>query len=237
MGRGQVGDGDQLDSIAIDGVAHGRAGENFDFELRRGTRWNTANVGGGMEIQFGGAVAKQVDHANNIVLVEMPALMKSEQRVGRAEAALDHHAARPSRQGAENNRLDELARDIVTPEPQRRHHTLAREANAGDFVLDGEIDQDIGEQWMKVKIQMTVDVIEAADRFEMTLDLRAEFVGHFRAHRGIEKITYPREHGILEKAHGGIDSAAKLRRVEDATTAAYDGVPANAELGLLAAQV
>src|SRR4029077_5001416 len=133
-----------------------------------------------MEIQLGGAVAKLVDHADDIVLVEMPALMKSEKRVGRAEPALGHHPACPLRQDDENNRLDKLARNIVAPKPQRRDNTFAREANAWHFVLGGELDQNVGEQWMNVKIQMTVDVIQIADEFEMALDLGAKFVRHFR---------------------------------------------------------
>ena len=189
-----------------------------------------------MKIQFGGAVAKLVDYADDIVFVEMPALMKSEERIGRAQAALGHHPARPARQGAENDRLDELARDIVAPKPQRRDYTLAREADTRNFVLDGEIDQDGGEQWMNVKIQMSVDVIQIAYEIQMVLDLGAKFVGHFRAHRAVEEVTHPGENGILEEAAGGIDGARKMRRAEEAATAAYDGVQANVERGILSRQ-
>jgi len=60
---------------------------------------------------------------------------------------------------------------------------------------------------MHVKIQMTVDVSQIADEFQMTLDLRAKFVGHFRAHRAVEEVTHPGENGILEEVPGGIDRA------------------------------
>ena len=125
---------------------------------------------------------------------------------------------------------------MVAAKPQRRHHTFAGEADAGDFVLDGELDKDIGEQWMHVKIEMTVDVIQIADEIQMPLDLRAKFVGHFRAHRAVEEVTHPGENGILEEVSGGIDRAREMRRVEDASTAAYDGVQANVERGILSRQ-
>src|SRR4029077_8829084 len=90
---GQIDEGDQLDGVAIDRIAHARTGKDFDFELRGGDRRNFANVGGRMKIQLGGAVAELVDHAEDIVLVEMPALMKSEQRISGAEPAIGHHPA------------------------------------------------------------------------------------------------------------------------------------------------
>jgi len=89
---------------------------------------------------------------------------------------------------------------------------------------------------MNVKIQMTVDMIQIADQFQMPLDLRAKFVGHFRAHRAVEEVTHPSHHGILDEVPGGIDRTAQMRRVEDASAAAYNGVQANVERGILARQ-
>jgi len=98
------------------------------------------------------------------------------------------------------------------------------------------LDQDIGEQWMYVKIEMTVDVIQIADEFEMPLDLRAKFVGHFRAHRAVEEVTHPRENGIFQKMSGRSDRAVKMCRAENASTAAYNGVQANVERVILSRQ-
>src|SRR5258708_40302421 len=78
----EIGESGQLDPVASDRLAHARTGENFDFELRPRLGRYTTNVGRWMKIQLGGAVAKPLDHAHDIVLVEMPALMKSEQSIG-----------------------------------------------------------------------------------------------------------------------------------------------------------
>jgi hypothetical protein len=66
--------------------------------------------------------------------------------------------------------------------------------------------------------------------------LRAKFVGHFRAHRAVEEVAHPAENGILDEAAGRIDRAAKMCRGEGASTAAYDGVQANVERGMLSRQ-
>src|SRR5712692_3186823 len=182
-----------------------------------------------MEIQLGDAIAKPPDHTHDIILAEMTALMKSEQSVGRSEPALAHYPARPPRQGAEDSRLDELAGRVVASKSQRRHHTLAREAKTGNFVLDGKVDQNVGEQWMNMKIQMTVDMVEIAHQFEMPFDLCAKFGGHFGAHRSIEEVTHSGQHGIPDELPGRPDRAAKLRRVEHAPAPADGRMQADIE--------
>ena len=73
---------------------------------------------------------------------------------------------------------------------ERRHHALARQPDARHFVFDGEVNQNIGEQRMDVKVQMAVDMVEVADQLEMPLDLRAQLVGHRGAHRAVEEISH-----------------------------------------------
>src|SRR5260370_26627716 len=232
----EVGESGQLDPVAIDRLAHARTGENFDFVLRPRLRRYTANVGRRMEIQLGGAVAKPLDHADDIVLVEMTARREYEQRVGRAESALGHHPVGPPRQGAENSPLEELARHAVAIESKRRHHTFARETKIRNFVLDGKVDQNVGEDRMDMKIQMSVDMVEIADQFEMPFGLRAKFVGHFGAHRTVEEVTHPREHGILDEAPRRIDRTAKPPVFEDAPALANDRMQADVECWIMTRQ-
>src|ERR1017187_10432159 len=75
----KIGKRDQFDSISIDRIAHTPAGENLDLELRLDRRRNSADIGGRMEIKFRGAIADTIDHAHDVILAQMTALMKSKQ--------------------------------------------------------------------------------------------------------------------------------------------------------------
>ena len=191
----------------------------------------------GMKIQLGGAVADSIEHADDVVLAQMTALMQAEQRVGRGETPRRHHAAGAARERAEDYRLDQLAGGVVLAEAQRRHHALAREANARHFVFDGKLDENIGEQRMDVEIQMAVDMIEVADEFEMTIDLRAQLVGHRCAERAIEEIAHAGADWAVDelarRAHRGTES----RRVEDTASPANDGMQADVESRIVARDV
>src|SRR5208337_3497325 len=169
----KIGERDQLDSVSGDRIAHARASENLDLELRLGRGRDSADIGGRMEIQFRSSVADTIEHADDVILAQMTALVKSEQRVGRDEAALRHHAAGSARERAEDKRLDELAGSVIPAQTQRRQHALAREPEARHFVFDGEVNQNISEERMDVEIQVAVDMVEVADELEMALDLRA----------------------------------------------------------------
>src|SRR5208337_2366736 len=175
-----------------------------------------------------------IEHADDVILAQMTALVKSEQRVGRDEAALRHHAAGSARERAEDKRLDELAGSVIPAQTQRRQHALAREPEARHFVFDGEVNQNISEERMDVEIQVAVDMVEVADELEMALDLRAQFVGHRSAHRAIKKISHPRADGAVDelarRTHGGAES----RGIEQTASAADDSMQADVERGIVA---
>ena len=146
--------------------------------------------------------------SNNVILAQMPALMESEQRVGRAETARRHQSARSPRQRAKDHRLDQLARRVILAQPQRRDHALARQPDTRHFVFDGEVNQDVGEERMDVEIQVAVDMVEIADQLQMQLDLSAAFVGNFGAQGAVEEIAHPAVHRIFDEAAGVVDQPA-----------------------------
>src|SRR5882757_397189 len=82
---GKIGERDQFDSISRDRCAHPRAGQNLDLELCLGGGRNSADVSSRMKIQFRGAVADSIEHADYVVFAQMPALVQSVQRIGRGE--------------------------------------------------------------------------------------------------------------------------------------------------------
>src|SRR5260370_34257014 len=115
--------------------------------------------------------------------------MQPKQPIGSADAMRVELAAEATGQCAENDRFDQFARRMIARECKRREHRLARKADARDAILGSEIHQQIGDHRMSMKIQMAVEMIEAADQLQVKVDLCAAFVGEGRATAAAEEIT------------------------------------------------
>jgi hypothetical protein len=125
---------------------------------------------------------------------------------------------------------------MITAQTQGSGHALARKPDARHFVLDGKVDENIGEQRMNVEVQMAVDVVEIADELEVTLDLRAQFVGHRGTHRAIEVVAQTRSYGIVGELARRVHCRAESRSTEHAATEADDSMQTNVERGIVARQ-
>ena len=102
-------------------------------------------------------------------------LIKPEKPIGRFDSAFRRHPARPPRQSAEDHRLDQLAGGAIARDRERRENRLRGKPDAWNLIFLRQLDEDIGERGMHMKIQMAVDVIQVSDQFQMQLDLRAAF--------------------------------------------------------------
>ena len=130
--------------------------------MRRGGGRDTTDVGGRMEIQLGGAVADPIDHPHDIVLAQMPALMKSNS--ASVEVSPRSVIRRRVRRDSVRKIADSTSLRVALSRRSRSVVvTLARKPDARHFVFDGKVNQNICEQRYNVEIQMAVDMIEVAD--------------------------------------------------------------------------
>src|ERR1700685_37576 len=101
---------------------------------------------------------------------------------------------------------------MIARERERGEDRPPREPDASHAILDTQVDQDVGDNGMNVKVEMPIDMVEAADQFQVKLDLRTDFITQPGPKVTIEVVAHASTHGTFEKISRGIDDAGKTIR-------------------------
>ena len=115
-----------------------------------------------------------------------------------------------------------------------RPYRLPGKPHVRHSVLGCQIEQDIGEHGMDVKIEVPVDMIEIANQLQMSLYLGAQFVAQAAANPVIEEISHTGEDGIIGEARRRAGDAGEALRRQKAAAAANHGMKANVEARIVA---
>src|SRR5579859_7370849 len=187
-----------------------------------------------MEIDLGRTRTQPRDNPGDVIRGEMAALMEPEEPIGRADTGCVEQWVGAARERAKDRCLDQLARGVIASEREGREDRFARKAHTGNAVLAKQLDEQIGDHRMDMKIQMTVDMIQVADELQMKIDLGADLVAKHRADTAIEEIAHPSHHRIARELTAPVSDTAHLRGRGDTEAAADDEMEADVERGIVA---
>src|ERR1700680_1018228 len=117
-----------------------------------------------MEIEFGQPRPQARDHSEHVIVGQVAALMEAEEPIGGADATVACEPSRAPGECAEDAGLDDFGRGIIVSEGERSENRLTRQPDALDAILGAEFEQEIGNDRMDVKVEVAVDMVEAADQ-------------------------------------------------------------------------
>src|SRR5215469_13239610 len=141
LGGGQLRKRCQLNTARRDRIANAPAREDTDLALRLGARRNPANIRGRMKVNLGGAFAYVFERRNDVVLVQMTALVEAGEPVRRFDSVLAHQPPRSPGERAKNYGLNYFARSVVAPEAQVRRDPLPRQADIRNLEFARQVDE------------------------------------------------------------------------------------------------
>jgi len=95
-----------------------------------------------------------------------------------------------------------------------------------------QLDDDIGDRGVHMKIEMPIEVIEISDQLQVQFDLRATLGLQLFRNAGGEKIFHPAQHRVVAEAAKRVDHWRDLGGGQHATPHTHDEMQTDIEGGI-----